>query len=241
MINLIISIPKSGTGLIANIVRYLTNCPRDGFIRDLDWEHANEQRLEYLKSGIRHENATYTTHCLYDTKVLSWLLSRRGLGLNTIFVYRDPRDVLVSGMHYVINMIGESHPVYPIINTSDPLLTMIEGVGNRKQWSPTDYPNIRIHYDLFTQWRDNIFPIRYEDIISTVPGVHARGATHTVRQLAAYLGVPYCPEALPKALSRKPANKFRVGKVGSWRDEFKPHHTKAFNRVAPNLLHDLGY
>lgn len=159
------------------------------------------------------------------------------------FIYRDPRDLLISQVFYATDM-QESHGMHDYYaSLSDfgaRLKVAITGIDQDDLYMVS----VRERYEGVFRWLEqpSVMSLRFEDLINrreaTLDAMldHVERNGHTI------------PVARPRALSRlvesiQPGKSrtFRAGKTGSWREYFTEAHKKLFKDVAGDLLVRLGY
>ena len=159
------------------------------------------------------------------------------------FVYRDPRDMLVSQVYFATDMYEEHgmHDYYQSLpDFGERLKAAITGVDH----DGLKMVSVKQRYEGVFQWLEqpNVLCIRFEDLIN-----------NRDRTLSAMLDqvekTGYkCPTSreeslavLTRAIQPKKSRTFRSGKTGGWREEFSDEHKKLFKDVAGDLLVRLGY
>lgn len=247
-----ISFPKSGTHLLdqillgfAKVAPFATRL--HSFYAEYEGEtgrkHAPEQALAWLDS-LRPRDIASAHLFARPEAAARVILSPKGTssGFVPYFIFRDPRDVVVSHVFYVTEMEARHvhHNYYqslPDFNTR--LKVSILGRPD----ADLEFPDIAARFAPYLGWLDHsqVLTIHFEDLI------HARAATLTriMEHLLARVPVPAPREKILDALessinpSRSPT--FRSGKTGEWRKYFKEDHTRLFKNVAGDLLIRLGY
>lgn len=159
------------------------------------------------------------------------------------FIYRDPRDLLVSQVFFATDMY-EDHGMHAYYNSlpdfDERLKVAITGIDR----DGLRMVNVKQRYEGVFQWleQNNVLCIRFEDLINN------RAATlHAMLDEVEKTGyaVPIAREkALPilmQAIQPKKSRTFRSGKSGTWKEHFKEEHKKLFKDVARDLLVRLGY
>lgn len=159
------------------------------------------------------------------------------------FVYRDPRDLLVSQVFFATDMYEDHgmHAYYNSLSDFDERLSVaIRGIDRHG----LHMVNVRQRYEGVFQWLEqkNVLCIRFEDLINN------REATlNTMLEEVDKTGYKI-PTPREKALSilgqsirPKKSRTFRSGKTGTWREYFKEEHKKLFKDVAGDLLMRLEY
>ena len=177
-------------------------------------------------------------------------------GCRVVFVLRDPRDQLVSRVHYtydqrayfpgleglapdelllrLIGRDGEDH---------DDLLSGFLFYGGPP--GDRDVSHVRELYELYLPWRTSpiCLTVRFEDLVGPEGGGSAERRLAAVSAIARHCGIAATAARLQEiagGLFGGTAT-FRVGSTGSWRSAFGPEHQRAFKAVAGDLLVELGY
>lgn len=159
------------------------------------------------------------------------------------FIYRDPRDMLVSHVHYATTMhLGHGMNQYysRLPNFNERLKVAIAGIDQDGLYMV----NVAKRYDGVFQWLEqpHTLCLRFEDMIQ-----------HQDRSLEAVLaqfdlaGYPLptpkekAIEILKESIQPSKSHTFRSGKTGGWQEVFTQEHKKLFKDVAGDLLVRLGY
>lgn len=161
-----------------------------------------------------------------------------------IFIYRDPRDLLVSHVFYALN-IHEGHGMHEYYNKGldtmeERLNVAIEGCD----LSGLELPNVRERYQNNLEWLDDdrVLSVRFEDLIlnrdntlaEILEYIESFGVRFTVEQEKAVA-------VLRQAIQPKKSGTFRKGQPGNWQEHFTEENKKRFREVAGDLLVQLGY
>lgn len=240
------AMPKSGSHLINQVVQGLTQIGpfvNPGFPpvnRDEDNEKLpDEQVLANLKR-MRPGDLGYG----YIRARQPFLSLLTQPGRATIFVFRDPRDMIVSHVFYATQMHpGHGmHQYYneTLQNMEQRIHAAIEGVeepGSRL--SP-----IRAKYESYLGWLDqpSVLCLRFEDLI-------LERQTALNRLLDYLCGRGFQPRferdqeiaILQQAIAPKKSGTFRKGQPGNWREHFTPANIAFFKEKTGDLLIRLGY
>jgi hypothetical protein len=159
------------------------------------------------------------------------------------FIYRDPRDMLVSQVFFATDM-HEGHGMHAFYKS-------LPDVGERLKVAITGIDrdglymvNVRQRYAAVFEWLEqpHVMSIRFEDLIDhrdatldamldEVESIGYRIPTPRARALSILI------EAIQPSKSRT----FRSGKAGGWREHFTDEHKALFKDVAGDLLVKLGY
>lgn len=167
-----------------------------------------------------------------------------GPGRAMVFVYRDPRDMIVSHVFYATEM-HQAHGMHRyytnILRTMEERINAaIEGVDE----DGIELSNIGEKYERYLGWLQipQVLSLRFEDLILD--------RDKTLRCLLNYLeqhgfSQKTTPDQsvlkLKEAIAPSRSGTFRKGKPGNWQEYFTPANKTLFKDVAGNLLIRLGY
>jgi hypothetical protein len=165
-------------------------------------------------------------------------------GVAPFFIYRDPRDVVVSHVFYVteINNRHVHHDYYANqLNTFDERL-QVSIFGRPELENP--FPDIAARFEPYMQWlnRKEVLPLRFEDLVEDKAASLEKVLQHAIRR-----GFPFSGNkdeaiaTLSAAIDPKRSPTFRSGKPGGWRKHFKAEQIALFKENAGDLLIRLGY
>jgi hypothetical protein len=162
----------------------------------------------------------------------------------TIFLYRDPRDMLVSHVFYATEMY-KGHGMHPYytqkLNTMEERINAaIEGVTEPGY----ELASVKKRYDSYRGWlaQPEVLCLKFEDLILD--------REPTLGRLLDYLETRgFSPiklrteaiDSLKNAIVPRKSGTFRKGIPGNWREYFTDSNKAMFNKVAGDLLIDLGY
>jgi hypothetical protein len=159
------------------------------------------------------------------------------------FIYRDPRDMLVSQVFFATDMHEEHgmHTFYKSLpDFGERLKVAITGIDR----DGLKMVSVKQRYEGVFEWLEQpgVMCIRFEDLINQ------RDATlHAMLDEVERTGykIPTPREKalaiLVKAIQPKKSRTFRSGKTGGWREYFTDEHKSLFKDVAGDLLVRLGY
>ena len=240
------AMPKSGSHLINQVVQGL---PKLG---------------PFVNPGFPPANRDEVNDKLSDAEVLSNLkLMRSGdigygyikarspfvelltqPGRATIFVYRDPRDMIISHVFYATQM-HTGHGMHRYYNES--LHTMeqrIEAAIQGVDEPGSELSPILAKYEGYLGWlgKPEVLCLRFEDLILD--------RQKTLNRLLDYLNGrgfrsihprPQEIDVLQQAIAPKKSGTFRKGQPGNWREHFTPANIAFFKEQTGDLLVRLGY
>ena len=173
-----------------------------------------------------------------------FLSAMTGPGKASVFIYRDPRDQLVSHVFYAKD-IHKGHGMHDYYNNvlttmEERLNVAIEGCKLPGLGLPTVWERYVVHFGWFE--RDDVLCVKFEDLILD--------RDRTLGELLDYIesfgvefsvGRPQAIEILGQAIKPQKSGTFRKGQPGNWREYFTEENKRRFKAVAGNLLTRLGY
>jgi hypothetical protein len=166
------------------------------------------------------------------------------------FMYRDPRDVVVSHVFYVTDRASEHvhHKYYTEVLTSfdERLRTSILGLPNATgpDGKAVAFPDIGQRFAPYMGWLDQpeVLSQRYEDYILDRQAATGRAVDHFLQRMST---LPATRQQLIQVVEQnivpEKSPTFRSGKVGEWQKHFKDEHKALFKKVAGEMLVRLGY
>jgi hypothetical protein len=161
------------------------------------------------------------------------------------FIYRDPRDVVVSHVHYVTEIwTSHVHHDYYANTLQDFDKRLRASILGRPELTEIDFPGIQERFAPYLGWLDRpeVLALRFEDFVQ-----HKRETLEKIMAHAAGRGLVIGTEGeaaldiLEKAIDPNQSPTFRSGKVGGWKEHFTSEHKDLFKQVTGDLLVRLGY
>ena len=239
------SFPKSGTHLLVQILQafpgrrdwgnFLASTPSFTF------REISESRMCRRILGLA-PGELIGAHLFYSENTQKVLDDKNAVHF---FIYRDPRDIVISEAHYLsaMNRWHKLSKYYKRFNSmEDRILFSIEGF--RSNDAPLDYKNIKLRYDRYKQWinANNIFSIKFEDLIEgDVEGKIFDMVRFYSNRTNLDFDIQNCTETAFNNINPEKSHTFRKGKTSAWKQVFTHAHKKAFKELAGDLLIELGY
>ncbi len=165
-------------------------------------------------------------------------------GVSGFFILRDPRDVVVSHVHYVTEMEPEHilHAYYSqnLKSFEERLHTSITGL----EQVDFPFPDIRLRFLPYVGWLDcaSVLTLKYEDFLADQENAVSKVLIHAVQRGLPLQGdIQAAAQAVVARLDPHRSPTFRSGKSGGWRKAFTEEHKRLFKEVAGDLLIKLGY
>lgn len=242
------SFPKSGTHLLTQVLQGLTKigpAVDGGLPAVLTFDGPSGEirsQNQILKDLQRLSPGDIAYGHLHALPSVVSLLTQDGMA--PVFIFRDPRDVVVSHVHYVTEM-EPTHVHHQFYNqelkTFDERLRV--SILGRPD-SGIDFPNIQERFEPYLGWleRSEVLVLQFEDFITNQDKTllrvldHARGRGFPVE-----MEEQEALQILKSAIDPTRSPTFRSGKVGKWRESFMDEHKILFKEVAGDLLVKLGY
>ncbi len=238
--------PKSGSHLLLQILngftqimpyRYVAADPIRTITKD-----GRRRTADELLSDLRHvpqgvigwgyvdatpENASFLTEA----------------GRVNYFIYRDPRDMLVSQVFFATDM-HEEHGMHAYYNSlpdfGERLNVAITGIDK----DGLKMVSVRQRYQGVFQWlaQKNVMCIRFEDLINNRDAT-LKSMLDEVEKTGYKIPTPreQALSVLVDAIQPQKSHTFRSGKTGGWKQYFTDEHKSLFKDVAGDLLVRLGY
>jgi len=246
------AMPKSGSHLINQVVQGLTGLGpfvNSGFPpvnRDEINNKLTEREVLANLKQMRPGDIGYGY--IKATPPFVSLLTQHGRA--TVFVYRDPRDMIVSHVFYATQM-HTGHGMHRYYNET--LQTMeqrinaaIEGVEELDSSGNPSRALSPIHakYESYMGWLEQpaVLCLRFEDLILERLAALGRLLDYlTVRGFEPRLNRAQEIEILQNAIAPKKSGTFRKGQPGNWREHFTPANIAFFKEHTGDLLIRLGY
>ena len=159
------------------------------------------------------------------------------------FIYRDPRDMLVSQVFFATDMHEEHgmHEYYKSLPDFGARLNIaITGIER----DGLKMVSVRQRYEGVFQWLDqeHVMCLRFEDLINH-RDVTLNAMLDEVEKTGYKIPAPRekAMSILVEAIQPKKSHTFRSGKTGGWKQHFTDEHKRLFKEVTGDLLVRLGY
>ena len=159
------------------------------------------------------------------------------------FVYRDPRDMLVSQVFFATDM-HEEHAMHEFYKSlpdfGERLKVAITGIDRDGLYMVS----AKQRYASVFEWLEqpNVMCIRFEDLIHNCAAT-LEAMLDEVESTGYKIPTPreQALAVLGESIQPRKSRTFRSGKTGGWREHFTEKHKKLFKDVTGDLLVRLGY
>ena len=241
-----ISFPKSGTHLLDQILLGFANvAPYAKRVHSFYAEYEGEsgkkrdpqQALDWLDSLRPRDVAS--AHLFARPEAIDRVCTPK---FAPYFIFRDPRDVVVSHVFYVTDMEARHvhHDYYQSLPDFDARLKV--SILGRPD-AGVEFPNIAERFAPYLGWLDKkeVLTIHFEDLI------HDRAATltsimdHLLSRVPLQTPRQLILDSMESSINPTKSPTFRSGKTGEWKKHFTDEHKRIFKEVAGDLLVRLGY
>lgn len=247
-----ISFPKSGTHLLDQILLGFSKVAPfskrlHSFYAEYEGESGHkrtpEQAIAWLDSLIPRDIAS--AHLFARPDAVARVCSPKFV---PYFIFRDPRDVVVSHVFYVTDMEARHvhHEYYQSLpDFSARLKVSILGRPD----TDVEFPNIEARFAPYLGWLDHreVLTLHFEDLINDRAATLSRIMDHflarTPLQILSPKGAPrqLILDSLESSINPQRSPTFRSGKTGEWKKHFTEEHKETFKDVTGDLLIRLGY
>jgi hypothetical protein len=238
---IVVTPEKTGTHLLTKLLSRLVkkevqNC----------WDHEmSAEALVELLDSVQKTNTFLHIHALPTKEIIETLEERK---YKVIFLMRDPRDVVISLLHYIekgwsFGPCGLDKP-YGQLTMHDKLHELITG---ERYGLSTVHSIIIRRLPWMHQSRQFVYTAHFEKLVGEEGGGTYKDQLKEIVKIAQHIDL-----RLTKALLEETAlnlwgadldekTTFRKGQIGSWKEEFSKEHKKIFKNEFNSLLFQLGY
>lgn len=241
------SMPKSGTHLLANLLEQLEGMRFAGRMVAFDGQdsHAPERGLRKLERELgRLRDSHYIgAHLIRDERVEASVVAS---GVKFLTILRDPRAVIASGAHYVMDarhLRGREEALTIFPDLPSVLEALVYGHG-----SPGDdwyFPEIGERYRSYVDWVDSSagLTVTFEKLIGSRGGGSHSDQIAEVTAIIDHLGYAagHDAVALAEQLFSEKVITFRAGAIDSWRHDLPVHLVREIEGRCAGSMNRLGY
>jgi sulfotransferase 6B1 len=238
--------PKSGSHLLLQIL--------NGFTRIMPYAYVAAEPVRTIKKdgGRRTVDQVAADLLRVPRGVIGWgyvEASPENIavlcqpGRVNYFIYRDPRDMLVSQVFFATEM-HEGHGMHAFYNSlpdfGERLKVAIIGIDR----DGLKMVSVEQRYQGVFEWLEQpgVMCIRFEDLIDNRDAT-LNAMLDEVEKTGYTLSTPRekALEILVDSIQPRKSHTFRAGKTGGWKEHFTEEHTSLFKDMTGDLLVRLGY
>jgi sulfotransferase 6B1 len=211
------SIPKCGTHLLTKCISLLTK--KEPFYLGPKYHYKFDLEPSIIQKEISElkSNKYLIKHLNYNDKINNVLIKNN---CKVLFIYRDPRDQMVSWTHHMNNHSRK----------------ILDGINK----------NITENYYIkIFPWalQPNVLAIRFEDIIGPQGGGSDEKQFETINKIAKYLKLKLPTKEILHVCNNLfgGTTTFVKGQIGRWKVEFSDEIKQLFKEKYGQLIIDLDY
>jgi len=247
-----ISFPKSGTHLLDQILLGFSNVAPfskrlHSFYAEYEGESGGkrtpEQALTWL--DLLGPRDVASAHLFARADAVARVCSPKFV---PYFIFRDPRDVVVSHVFYVTDMEARHvhHNYYaslPDFNSRLNISILGRPDDRPERSRRVEFPNIADRFAPYLGWLEHpeVLPIHFEDLINDRAATLTHILDHFLARVPLHSPRRLILDALESSINPTKSPTFRSGKTGEWKNLFTDEHKKIFKDIAGDLLVKLGY
>jgi sulfotransferase 6B1 len=231
------SLPKAGTHLLERAL-----CLHPRLYRSLrgtlhDRRVPSMGDLDRLVPRLR-PGEVLVTHLSHDPVRERAISEHR---VRSLFLVRDPRDLVVSQAHYVAGRDAHPHhqTLASIDDVQDRYRRVITGDAERSM------PSLRHRLESYAGWLASpALLVRYEELIGAAGGGDSGRQTSVIRHLFDHIGLSMSDDelaALAAATFSDASPTFRKGSIGQWQQQFDDRTLELFEEAVGDLMPAYGY
>lgn len=226
----LVSIPKAGTHLLFQLARslgytdglVLTEPARGGFWYFLEYAHAHTSARDFFIDSVRRAPFGNRRHPFRCTP--------------TLFIYRNPLDILVSEASYYHQDGKTAFGGYlSELSLEERILRLID--------DPWLLGSIRDRVGNFLAWLDfpNVAPVSFEELVGAKGGGRDDVARNLVWSVQLKLQAPGKPSEIAASLFDTASPTFRRGRLGTHTKYLTAKARERFDRLPQDFMEMLGY
>jgi len=240
------AMPKSGSHLIIQVLHGLTRIGPfvdPGFPplnRAEDNSRQPEREVLANIANMRPGDIAYG----YIHAREPFISALTGPGRATVFVYRDPRDMIVSHVFYATQIHpGHGMHRYYTQNLSS-MEARIEAAIRGVAEPGSELSAVHSRYQAYLGWLEQpaVLCLRFEDLILNREAAFERLLDYLEqRGYRPRVGRQQAIQALNQAVAPKKSGTYRKAQPGNWREYFSEANKLSFKQQTGDLLIRLGY
>ncbi len=170
-------------------------------------------------------------------------------GLRSLLILRDPRDAVVSLLHFILNRPGGArnwHLTRTLQSPDEQLLAVINGFNTTNERGRSRLRSIGDRLASVLPWLKVPlnYTTRFERLVGSQGGGSEQEQHEEIANIVRHMGLSPTADQVREVASKlfgQESKTFRKGQIGGWQDHFKAEHKEAFKRVAGQYLIELGY
>ena len=227
----LISVPKAGTHLLYELAKTFGYAegivPNSAAVRPGQW-----YCIEYSNShtSARHFFIDSVRENPFGNRAHPFMRSP------AIFIYRNPRDILVSEANYYHKDGNSPFAAYLArFSPKERLLRLVD--------DPWLLGSFRDRMAEFVPWLElpNVIPVSFEELVGPSGGGDAVMQRRLIWSLQLKLQIPGDPAAFAAQVFNRASPTFFAGKIGAWHESFSPDVEKCYLALPQDFEAEFGY
>lgn len=231
------SIPKAGTNLLEAAIANFPLMRRKIVRTQMAWSGVTDGNVGSLRS--LRPGQFMAAHFAHFERLEEELLKNQ---VKTLFLIRDPRDILVSFYKYVTE-IDQTHQLHEFFSSlADDHARLNAAIDGY----PDLFPPFCDVMQAYLPWAksSNCHVVRFEELIGKHGGGSVTSQQESIRRIAAFLEIEITDAKLARvceATYSPNAATFRTGQIGGWRNVFRDDSLEKFNLSCGAIASKYGY
>ena len=241
-----ISFPKSGTHLLDQILLGFSSVAPyakrlHSFYAEYEGETGRkrtpEAAIAWLKSLGSRDIAS--AHLFARDEIIEQVCSPSFI---SYFIFRDPRDIVVSHVFYVTEM-EKRHVHHDYYNSLPDFDSRLKVSILGRTDSLAEFPNITDRFTPYLGWLDqpSVMKIHFENLVHDRTSTLDRILDHFLARVPLQAAEGLILDSLEESINPAKSPTYRSGKTGEWKKYFTAAHKEIFKDVAGDLLIRLSY
>jgi len=237
------SLPKAGTHLLRRLLCLL---PNTSSMWSYHFDEAIDGVGNYKQLFNPSHGQVITGHVPYSKSIMQVLDAHNYCNF---FMLRDPRDVVVSGAHYITNM-DHTHRLSSYFKSlpsdHERIMATIQGIDGNLLKDGIRSKSIGEHLDGFLGWMEepSCLIVKFEDLIGSAGGGDESHQINIIKEIINHIGL-ILPEHEIKQISSQvfssKSKTFRSGQINGWKNRLSDEHKIAIKELAGGALIKMGY
>ena len=240
------SIPKSGTHLADQFIVGLNEINDfDYFIsQQPTYPHILRKEEKILKMCKKIKNGELVRAHMHYSKMIEEFLMKNNILM--IFVFRDPRDVVISEANYLydMNTLHSAHKFFKNIPSEEERIKLsIKGIDSNR----IDFKNCYGRFEPFLGWKNlalsNVLPVSFEEMRNNEKDVQSKIYYFLKKNNFFENQISYDKfiELTQKNIKSSNSHTFRTGKVNNWKRKFNDELSDLYNQYEKGITEKMGY
>ncbi|MCG7861396.1 MAG: sulfotransferase domain-containing protein [Candidatus Thiodiazotropha endolucinida] len=231
------SIPKSGTHMLEDMLDEIPGLRYVGCKTLSSWDNIESRHLK--KIAKQKKGTVLLGHLTALPSVINEINKNE---TKVILLIRDPRDVVVSFVNYVM-YIDKTHMAHEYLNSFDSDRERIDAAieGNKP-----GVPNLGTLLNQYEGWSslESVLVCRYEDLLSEAHGGSESKQKETIKRILSHLQINEYHDVISSMIKRleyQKSSTFFKGGSGKWMGILTPEQKNKIKEYAGSWLMKYGY